>query len=404
MLDAPAARTEAPLKAKPDRPHARVPTVHSEAGSPNGTAVLSMLRRRMPLLFASIVLVPLLTYIAVGQLTPLYSATGTLLYDDSGYKAQELQSILQVDPITDAVMVTQAEVLRGMPIVEQVASRLNLYANPEFNASLRPASWWRRSLSGMTHMFRRTPVPVAETSGPQLDPIRNETLNAARGALTVTPVKASHVLEVSFTATDPVLAAAAVNDAMDVYVKARLSAKYGAVMRARDWLERRAAELRIEVQTREDRCCALPCTAWPRRRHARRNGRRTDQSADREPDARPRRPGRDRRPARRSQWPRRCRGPGCDRAISRAIARPAGSIGGGTADDARAARPQSPGRTRHPHATRRGGQRRRRRDQPGCRGHGGGRSRGPRSCGNTATKSGRRAVDRPEGFYSRRFH
>jgi capsular exopolysaccharide synthesis family protein len=251
MLDRPGALTEAPLKAKPDRPHVRVPSGRSEPGSPSGTAVLSMLRRRMPLLFASIVLVPLLTYIAVGQLTPLYSATGTLLYDDSGYKVQELQSILRVDPITDAVMVTQAEVLRGMPIVEQVANRLNLYANPEFNASLRPASWWRRPLTVVAHMFRRTPDPVAETSGPQLDPIRNETLAATRGALTVTPVKASHVLEVSFTATDPVLAAAAVNDAMDVYVKARLSAKYGAVMRARDWLERRAAELRIEVQSRE---------------------------------------------------------------------------------------------------------------------------------------------------------
>ncbi len=100
---------------------------------------------------------------------------------------QELQSILRVDPITDAVMVTQAEVLRGMPIVEQVASRLNLYANPEFNTSLRPASWWRRQLSGVTHMFRRTPDPVAETSGPQLDPIRNETLNAARRHLPLPP-------------------------------------------------------------------------------------------------------------------------------------------------------------------------------------------------------------------------
>ncbi len=88
MLDGPAARTEAPLKAKPDRLHARVLSGHGEAGSPSGTAVLSMLRRRMPLLFASIVLVPLLTYIAVGQLTPLYSATGTLLYDDSGNRGK----------------------------------------------------------------------------------------------------------------------------------------------------------------------------------------------------------------------------------------------------------------------------------------------------------------------------
>jgi hypothetical protein len=36
-----------------------------------------------------------------------------LLYDPSGYKLQELQSILQVDPMTDAVMASQAEVSRG---------------------------------------------------------------------------------------------------------------------------------------------------------------------------------------------------------------------------------------------------------------------------------------------------
>ena len=85
------------------------------------------------------------------------------------------------------------------------------------------------------------------------------------------------MLEVSFTATDPVLAAAAVNDAMDVYVKARLSAKYGAVMRARDWLERRAAELRVEVQTREtelratvhNTASSMACTPeWPANRSA----------------------------------------------------------------------------------------------------------------------------------------
>jgi capsular exopolysaccharide synthesis family protein len=217
----------------------------------SGTAVLSMLRRRMLPLFASIVLVPLLTYVAVGQITPLYTASGSLLYEDSEYKVRELQSILRVDPITDAVMVTQAEVLRGMPIVEQVASRLNLYANPEFNTSLRPASWWRRPFAAVAHMFRQSTSQVPEAPGPQLDPVRNATLAVTRSALTVTPIKSSHVLEVSFTATDPVLAAAAVNDAMDAYVKARLSAKYGAVMRARDWLEHRAVELRSEVQKRE---------------------------------------------------------------------------------------------------------------------------------------------------------
>jgi capsular exopolysaccharide synthesis family protein len=73
-----------------------------------------------------------------------------------------------------------------------------------------------------------------------------------RAALTVTPVKASHVLEVSFTAEDPVIAAAGANNAMDVYVKAQLGAKYGAVAKAREWLEQRRDELRRDVRREED--------------------------------------------------------------------------------------------------------------------------------------------------------
>ena len=64
-----------------------------------------------------------------------------MIYDASESTVREMQSILRVDPITDAVMATQAEVLRGMPVIEQVASRLNLLTNPEFNTSLRPPSW-----------------------------------------------------------------------------------------------------------------------------------------------------------------------------------------------------------------------------------------------------------------------
>ena len=85
-------------------------------------------------------------YGAVSQITPLYTASGTLLYDTSE-QARELQSILRADPITDAVMTTQAEVLRGMPLVEQVASRLNLHANAEFNSTLRPVTLPRRAMA-----------------------------------------------------------------------------------------------------------------------------------------------------------------------------------------------------------------------------------------------------------------
>lgn len=214
--------------------------------TPSLGAILGILRRRKRPLLASMLLFPLLTFTAISQITPRYTATGTLIYDAAEYKLRELQSILRVDPITDAIMATQAEVLRGLPVVEQIANRLNLHTNPEFNVALQPPSWWQRMLTMRSDAVENLP-------GPQLDPARNATLSAVRAALTVTPVKASRVLEVSFTTQDPILAAAAVNDAMDIYVKSQLSAKYGAVMRAHDWLKQRADELRNEVRRQEDK-------------------------------------------------------------------------------------------------------------------------------------------------------
>ena len=253
MLDRPAGATQPPTMARHHRSPARVAGDAGDAPELNWAAVLAIVRRRRLLLLATILLCPLLAYIAISQLTPRYTATGTLLYDASEYKPRELQSILRVDPITDAVMVTQAEVLRGMPVVGQVASRLNLLTNPEFNTSLRPPSWLQQALSTLPQLLPGpAPDPDRDLPGPKLDPERNATLKAVQAALTVTPVKASHVLEVSFTAEDPVIAAAAVNIAMDAYVKTQLGAKYGAAARARELLETRRDELRKEVRLQED--------------------------------------------------------------------------------------------------------------------------------------------------------
>jgi polysaccharide biosynthesis transport protein len=253
MLDRPAGTTRPPATSRRDRSQVRAAADAADAAALNGAAVLAILRRRKWPLLAPMLLCPLLAFVAIAQLTPRYTASGALLYDASEYKLRELQSILRIDPITDAVMASQAEVLRGMPIVEQVVRQLNLLTNPEFNASLRPPTWPQRILSAIRRMvFGAPPTTQGDLPGPGLDPARNATMTAVQAALTVMPVKASHVLEVSFTAEDPVIAAAAVNNAMDAYVKSQLGAKYGAAARARELLEERRDELRKEVRRQED--------------------------------------------------------------------------------------------------------------------------------------------------------
>src|ERR1700730_2105616 len=125
----------------------------SDAAIPDGAAILAILRRRKWLLLAPMVPCPLPAYIALSQFNPLYTATGTLLYDANGYNVRELQSILRVDPITDAIMATHAVVLRGLPAILADARQLSLLNNPEYNASLRRRPSPRQVQGGLRLML-----------------------------------------------------------------------------------------------------------------------------------------------------------------------------------------------------------------------------------------------------------
>jgi succinoglycan biosynthesis transport protein ExoP len=264
MLDLPAEASQTAPGSRKGQGQPRPPLVErADPAALSGAAILAILRRHKLALFAPMLLVPLLAYVAITQISPRYTATGTLLYDASEYKVRELQSILRVDPITEAVMASQAEILHGMPIIERVTNQLGLNDNPEFNPTLRPPSFVAKAIAATGRLagtivpwFAATPDAPAAPLGPAPEPKRNATLLAVQAAFEISPLKASHVLQVSFTAGSPVLAAAAVNMAMDGYVRSQLAAKHRAVDRATAWLTSRVKELRAEVRAGEDHIAA----------------------------------------------------------------------------------------------------------------------------------------------------
>jgi capsular exopolysaccharide synthesis family protein len=222
------------------------------AGGLTGRALVSILRRRKLPLLACALLIPVLALVALKRVTPRYTAVGTLIYEPNRFKPPELQSILQEDPITEAVMSSQAEVLHGLRVIEPVAHQLDLFADPEFNPALHGPSWTGSALAALHKLLHPQPSPDSAVGPPVTSPANAVLLNVQQ-ALDVHPVNASHVLEVSFTAENPVLAAAVVNNLMDTYIKSQLAAKLSAVDKARAWLETRAAELRAQVRTAENR-------------------------------------------------------------------------------------------------------------------------------------------------------
>ena len=235
-----------------------------QRGSPQDTlpGFLAAIRQRRTTLIATIVLVPLCTWLTLRQITPLYTATGSLIYEPSEYKVRELQSILRADPTNEAMMASQAEILHSLHIAQRVAERGNLFNNPEFNAALRPPGAFSRAVSTALTTLRwllgmETDAPPDQpVYGPTPDHTRDRTMQAVQDALHAAPVRLSHVLEVSFVASDPSVAAAAVNNAMDAYIKEQYAAKHRAVESATNLLEKQATDLRRQVRQVEERMSA----------------------------------------------------------------------------------------------------------------------------------------------------
>jgi capsular exopolysaccharide synthesis family protein len=248
-------------------------------------ATIGVFRQHLMAFFVVVLLVPACAWIAIQRTSPQYTATGSLIYDPAEYKARELQSILLQDPITEVVLASQAEILQSLKVAQRVAERGNLYANPEFNRSLQPPSRTRVAIDWVRSLFgaddeasdttdsgtgdvmaggtakgrasgRASGRDSGTTVGPAPNAARDATVQAVREALHAAPVRGSRVLEVTFTAQDPLVAAAAVNNAMDIYIKDQFTAKAAAVHRATAWLDERAGTLRGEVRKAEDKIAA----------------------------------------------------------------------------------------------------------------------------------------------------
>jgi capsular exopolysaccharide synthesis family protein len=216
------------------------------------------IRQRRKTLIAVLVLIPLCTWLTLQRVSPLYTATGSLIYEPAGYKFSELESIVRQDPTNEGMMASQAEILQSLHIAQRVAERGNLFDNPEFNSALRPPGHLARLLQEIRGLLGMdTDAPAYDpVYGPVPDPTRDRTMLAVKERLHAVPVHFSHVVEVTFVANDPVVAAAAVNNAMDTYIKDQYAAKHRMVETATGLLQEQATALRRQVRQAEERIAA----------------------------------------------------------------------------------------------------------------------------------------------------
>ncbi len=242
------------------------PTPRDAAAQMLSNAAWSLWRHKWVLLLC-VLLVPSITWAGLKQITPLYTADATVIYEPAQYNQQELQSILSRDTTTDEVISTQVQVIQNLRSAERVVDRFDLEQNPEFNYTLRPKTDFAAITDGIVGGIRgglafliRPIFPAAADAlevnaghPPTPEDIRHAVVMAVQNAITAQSVRLSHVIDVSFTSRSRTLASDVANELASMYIADQLQLKFDAVRNANKWLEGQAHELQGQVQANDNK-------------------------------------------------------------------------------------------------------------------------------------------------------
>ncbi|HTR47780.1 MAG TPA: polysaccharide biosynthesis tyrosine autokinase [Verrucomicrobiae bacterium] len=170
--------------------------------------------------------------IASFKMKPIYVATARVEVDKESQNTIQFQDANSYDEFVDMdnYLETQTKILQSETLALQTIRSLDLGKYPEFGGTTAALPFGQGATSAK----------------------RPAILSAFLGALNVRRVPNSRLIEVSFDAQDPQLAAQIVNAHLQNYIELNFRSKYDATTQASNWLSAELEELRIKVEKSED--------------------------------------------------------------------------------------------------------------------------------------------------------
>jgi uncharacterized protein involved in exopolysaccharide biosynthesis len=250
--------------------------------------------RHAKLLFVTILLLNLLAAFGVSQLGRKYTASAEVLVQPREEQVVDLKAVISgLSGTSTDVIESEIQVVQSREIARTVVQKLHLDQMAEFNPALRAPGVRERivqSVSGRLHDFKQaawgelsakispvmamlglSPLPAtpphllphpaeAGMSAPvngdadgadEPDPL-SVPVDRFLSQLTVASKGRSRVLTITFTSTDPVIAAKVPNTVAEAYIANQLRLKTDATAQAHKWLDERVAEQRVQLLAEDE--------------------------------------------------------------------------------------------------------------------------------------------------------
>lgn len=215
---------------------------------------LLVLRKRKALILTTFLVIVLVTAFFTFTATPVYKGTTTVIIEKENPNLVSVEEVFSMGASDSDYYQTQYEVIKSRTVGRETARRLDLinskefFPDPDDNAIARfkagladTLASWRASLTTLL----RGEDPGLTTA---IDTTEMELLDAFQERLSIEPVRNSRVVNISFEATDPVLAAKIANTHSQVYIDQNMATKLDMVTQAVGWLNERIQEERARVE------------------------------------------------------------------------------------------------------------------------------------------------------------
>jgi polysaccharide biosynthesis transport protein len=170
---------------------------------------------------------------------PVYTAKSTLLIEKEP-NILSFEQVLQIESMRDDFYQTQYRLLSGRGLADTVVERLKLFENAEF---VGRADKRKKPIDPTDHVFREGLI------------------DKFLERLSVRPVRLTRLVEASFSARDPKLAADCVNELSATFIDLNINMKYAATEQATNFLSGQIKGLQAEIEQKEGQLQSLEAQA-----------------------------------------------------------------------------------------------------------------------------------------------
>ncbi len=186
--------------------------------------------------------------------TPIYEARARVLIEADNPNVVSFKQVVEQDQGRADYYQTQYSLLQSRSLARRTLDTLKLWDDvamiPGQDAASGISGVAARSISRVGRFFEDRPKPVPPADGSETE-AQARAIDGLLGALTVTPVRSSRIVEVSFRSADPGMAARVVNAHVKGYIEQTMEFKFLTSKEASDWLAARLAEQRKQVEEAE---------------------------------------------------------------------------------------------------------------------------------------------------------